>query len=92
LIIYAPKLITPKKVDKLASQVDVVPTLLGLLHQSYEAKFYGDDILRDDHKARAFIGNYQKLGLLITYYQSASWLYKHHALGDENLTQKDARQ
>ena len=134
LIVYAPKLIKPRKVTKLASQVDVVPTLLGLLHQSYEAKFYGDDILRADHKARAFIGNYQKLGLLrngaltvlspdksvqhyriekqtlysvkyaeekakeadvndtITYYQSASWLYKHHALGDENLTHKDARQ
>ena len=63
LFIYAPKLIQPKLVSKLASQVDIVPTLLGILGQSHEAKFYGDDILRADHQERAFIGNYQKLGL-----------------------------
>ena len=83
---------------------------------------YGDDILTPDHKERALIGNYQKLGLFrdniltilspdksiqsykvtdlrrtsinyqqqktapkdakdtITYYQSASYLYKHKKL------------
>ena len=63
LFMYAPKLIKPRVVSKLASQVDIVPTLLGILGESYEAKYYGDDILRIDHQERAFIGNYQKLGL-----------------------------
>jgi hypothetical protein len=100
-----------------------MPTLLGILNQPYEAKFYGDDILKPTHKQRAFIGNYQKLGLFrdnrltilypnksvksfditkqtlyssdykehiadksdindtVSYYQSASYLYKHHLLG-----------
>lgn len=122
LFIYAPKIIQPKVINKLASQVDIVPTLLGILGQNYEAKFYGDDILRADHKERAFVGNYQKLGLFrnntltvlspdktiqsykvkkqtlysvtydegnpseadindtISYYQSASYLYKHNLL------------
>jgi len=63
LIVYAPKLIKPKVVTKLASQVDVMPTILGILGQNYEAKYYGDNILDDDHQERAFIGNYQKIGL-----------------------------
>jgi hypothetical protein len=31
---------------------------------SYESMFYGDNILNKDFKERAFIGNYQKLGLM----------------------------
>jgi len=122
LYLYAPKIIEPKIVHKLASQIDLIPTILSLLGASYESKFYGDDILSEDHKKRAFIGNYQKLGLLrddiltilspdksvkslkvlkqkldnvkykdintskedeedtITYYQSASYLYKNGLL------------
>jgi len=119
LYIYAPKIIQPRIVSKLASQVDIMPTVLGILGADYEAKMYGDDILSDDHKERAFIGTYQKLGYYtpqnitilspdksvksytvknlrlrdvtyipheptpkevkdtVTYYQSASYLYKH---------------
>jgi len=122
-MIYAPKIIKPQVVSKLSSQIDVMPTILGILDVSYKAKFYGDDILKSSHKQRAFIGNYQKLGLfrdnkltilspdkgvttyqvkqqslystkytqkkstqqdvndIISYYQSASYLYKHHLLG-----------
>lgn len=126
LFIYAPKIIKPKIINKLSSQIDTIPTILGILGESYEAKFYGDDILREDHQERAFIGNYQKLGLFrnntltvlspdksvqsynvkkqtlyrveyteekpseedikdtITYYQSASYLYKHDLLRQKN--------
>ena len=62
LYIYAPKIVKPQTVSKLASQIDVIPTILGLIGADYEAKMYGDDILRDDHEERAFIGTYQKLG------------------------------
>jgi len=64
LIIYAPKIIKPNTIHKISSQVDIMPTLFSMLHWSYESKFYGRDILSQDFKPRAFIGNYQKLGLL----------------------------
>jgi len=63
LIVYAPKLIKPQEVKKLSSQIDLAPTLFSLMNWSYNSKFYGKDILSDDFKQRALIGNYQKLGL-----------------------------
>jgi hypothetical protein len=49
----------------LSSQIDVAPTLFGLLNWSYRSKFYGRDILAmEPSQGRAFIGNYQKLGVL----------------------------
>ncbi len=64
-LIYSPAHIQPKKVTTLASQIDVAPTLLGLLNFSYESKFYGRDIFRTrPEEERAFIGNYQKLGYM----------------------------
>jgi len=65
LIIYNPALITPQKNDKLSSQIDVAPTLLGLLNWNYESKFFGKDILKmKTEDERAFIANYQKLGYI----------------------------
>jgi phosphoglycerol transferase MdoB-like AlkP superfamily enzyme len=46
------------------SQIDVMPTLFGLLNFSYESKFYGQDVLKPDYKPRAFIATYQNLGLI----------------------------
>ncbi len=64
-LIYSPAHIQPKKVTTLASQIDVAPTLLGLLNFSYDSKFYGRDILHTrPEQERAFIGNYQKLGYM----------------------------
>lgn len=45
-IVHAPDWISPGRVDTLASQVDIGPTLLGLLHWSYESRLPGRDILR----------------------------------------------
>lgn len=64
LIIYAPKIIRPGVVSKLASQVDLMPTLFSILNWGYRSRFYGKDILDDQFIPRAFIGNYQKLGYL----------------------------
>jgi phosphoglycerol transferase MdoB-like AlkP superfamily enzyme len=119
-IVYSPKLLEPKIISKLSSQVDLMPTIFSIMNWSYKSKFYGNDILSDSFKQRAFIGNYQKLGYLkhkkllilepnktaseykiveqtlqgtkykdmavnqedekeaITYYQSASYMYKHN--------------
>ena len=64
LFVYAPGLIAPGRVDTLASQIDLMPTLLGMLNWSYTSKFFGQDILDAGFVPRALIGNYQKLGLL----------------------------
>jgi phosphoglycerol transferase MdoB-like AlkP superfamily enzyme len=65
LIIYNPQLIQPQKIGKLCSQIDVGPTLLGLMNWSYTSKFFGKDILKmAPDEERAFISNYQKLGYI----------------------------
>ena len=66
MLIYTPGgQIQPGRVDRLMSQIDYPPTLLGLLGWSYPSRFYGCDVLAPDLQApgRALIGNYQKLGL-----------------------------
>lgn len=64
LFIYAPGFIAAREVDTLASQIDLAPTLLGLLGISYESIFFGRNLLLDNgHPGRAVIGNYQHLGL-----------------------------
>ncbi len=64
LFIYAPELIEPREVPTLASQIDLAPTLLGLLNLDYVSTFYGRNLLLDETRpGRALIGNYQHLGL-----------------------------
>jgi phosphoglycerol transferase MdoB-like AlkP superfamily enzyme len=65
LFIYAPKHVPSKRNDILSSQIDVAPTILGLLNFSYESQFYGRDLMRlPKDEGRALISNYQKLGLV----------------------------
>ncbi|MFA8433428.1 MAG: LTA synthase family protein [Marinifilaceae bacterium] len=62
-MVYAPKIIEPREVNTLASQIDFAPTILGLLNMDYTSKFFGKDILLS-HPNRALIGTYQKIGLV----------------------------
>ena len=61
-IIYSPGFIEPQRVTKTCSQIDIMPTLLKLLHWSYNSEFYGQDILDPEFKERAFMATYQDLG------------------------------
>lgn len=64
LFIFAPGIVEPREVPTLASQIDLAPTLLGLLNLDYTSTFFGRDVLREDAAGgRALIGNYQHLGL-----------------------------
>ncbi|WP_205342980.1 LTA synthase family protein [Denitrificimonas caeni] len=65
MFIYAPHYLQPNEIDTLVSQIDIAPTLLGLLNQSYISTFFGRDILRPEAalRGRALLGNYQHLGL-----------------------------
>lgn len=59
--IYSPCWIKPERVNALASQIDVAPTLLGQLNFSYDSIFFGHDLMQSS-PARVMVGNYQKLG------------------------------
>ncbi|WP_065759814.1 LTA synthase family protein [Pseudomonas defluvii] len=64
LFIYGPKLIEAREESKLASQIDLAPTLLGLLNMSYTSTFFGRNLMLEDTlPPRVLIGNYQHLGL-----------------------------
>ncbi|WP_088282574.1 LTA synthase family protein [Ideonella sp. A 288] len=63
MIIYSPAHVKPGRVETIASQIDVSPTVLGLLGMSYRSRFFGQDILREGltHQ-RAVMANYQTVG------------------------------
>ncbi len=63
--IWNPDLIQPEHIGHLCSQIDVAPTLLGLMGWNYESRFYGQDArkMRPEDQ-RAFIATYQNLGYL----------------------------
>ncbi len=64
-ILWNPSLIQPRQVGTLCSQIDLPPTVLGLMNWSYATRFFGRDILRlPPTEGRAFISTYQKLGYL----------------------------
>jgi phosphoglycerol transferase MdoB-like AlkP superfamily enzyme len=63
LLVYAPDLIAPGRVDRLMSQIDIAPTLLGILNFSYDSRFMGYDLLHlPEGQERIFVGTYQNLG------------------------------
>ena len=65
LLIYSPKHVEPQRVDRLMSQIDIGPTLLGLLNFSYTSRFYGYDLFKlEPGRERVLLGNYQKAGFL----------------------------
>ncbi len=61
--IYAPGIIKSGRVDWMASQIDVAPTILGLMGVDYTSRFYGKDLMKEKPE-RVFISNYQKLGYM----------------------------
>ena len=63
-MIYAPGFIPAKEDTILMSQIDIMPTLFGLLNFSYQSKFYGQDVFSPEYKPRAFVATYQDLGLI----------------------------
>jgi phosphoglycerol transferase MdoB-like AlkP superfamily enzyme len=58
LLFYAPQLLTPQLRKEVVSQIDVLPTIAGMLHQSYVNTTLGRDLLDPDKKNNyAFITN-----------------------------------
>jgi phosphoglycerol transferase MdoB-like AlkP superfamily enzyme len=64
LFIWSPGNVAPRKFDTMMSQIDVAPTVLGLLGVDYLSRFVGTDALAASYRPRAFISNYQKVAML----------------------------
>jgi phosphoglycerol transferase MdoB-like AlkP superfamily enzyme len=62
--IYYPKRSDKREFNKLMSQIDIMPTVFGLLHFDYQSKFYGQDVMKTTYQPRAFIATYQDLGYI----------------------------
>lgn len=64
-IVYSPAHLAPHTDTRLASQIDIVPTVLDLLGLPEHTRFMGRSVLHAYPDAgRAFIATYQKLGYL----------------------------
>jgi phosphoglycerol transferase MdoB-like AlkP superfamily enzyme len=63
MMFYAPELIQPQKIVTFASQIDLAPTLFSVMNLEYNSKFYGRNLFGKGEE-RAFIANYQNVGLL----------------------------
>lgn len=64
-LFFNPKLIPARRIDTVCSQIDIAPTLFGLLNWSYVSEFYGMDLNRlAPNSGRAFPGTFQHLGYL----------------------------
>jgi len=65
MLIYSPANIRPAVMNRLMSQIDIGPTLLGILNFSYTSNFYGYDMFKlEPGRERAFISTYQSLGFM----------------------------
>ncbi len=62
-IIYAPQLVKPAIESRLVSQIDLAPTILGLMNLNYTSRFFGYDVYHmTPGSERAFISTYQDMG------------------------------
>ncbi len=58
LLFFAPELLTPQRRTEVVSQIDILPTIAGMLHQSYVNTTLGRDLLDPNKKNNyAFITN-----------------------------------
>ncbi len=65
MLIYSPAHVAPGRMERLMSQIDMGPTVLGMLNFSYNSKFYGVDINQlEPGRERVFISTYQLLGFI----------------------------
>ncbi|WP_127132860.1 LTA synthase family protein [Pseudoflavitalea rhizosphaerae] len=78
-------------ITKLCSQVDLFPTLFGILNWNYVSNLYGMNVLEEKYQPRAFLGTYQKLvylkqdSLVILSPQQKVETYKYLFANNEQL-------
>ena len=67
-IFYAPKIIKPQVFVENVSQIDIAPTLFGIMNLSYKSKFFGTDVLtnKKTFDRHAFVSTYTDIGYFKT--------------------------
>ena len=63
-MIFSEGFIAPRQFNQLMSQIDIMPTLFGLLNFKYQSKFLGQDVLKENFQPKAYIATYEDLGLI----------------------------
>jgi phosphoglycerol transferase MdoB-like AlkP superfamily enzyme len=58
LLFYSPGNLAPRRVDSLMTQVDIAPTLMGLLGLPYAAPWFGQDALNSPEQGRVAFFNH----------------------------------
>lgn len=63
-IFYAPSIIKPQIFSKNVSQIDIAPTLLGVMNLGYKSKFFGTDVLNNSKTIdqHSFVSTYSDVG------------------------------
>jgi phosphoglycerol transferase MdoB-like AlkP superfamily enzyme len=63
--IYAPNLVKPAIEQRLTSQIDLAPTILGMMNLNYTSRFLGYDLYKTPvGNERVFISTYQDMGYI----------------------------
>ncbi len=63
-MVFSEGFIKPQKFSTLMSQIDVMPTLFGILNFNYTSQFLGQNVFDENYIPRAYIATYQDLGLI----------------------------
>lgn len=63
-MIFSDGFIQPQKFAQTMSQIDVMPTLFGLLNFKYQSKFLGQDVFSKEFQPKAYVATYEDLGLI----------------------------
>jgi len=91
LLIMAPGHVQPKQVASPVSQIDIAPTVLGLLGLPYTAPFFGQNVFTENEASKILLFNhnhdvalYQNGKLAVLGLHNSLHTYKYH-LGQERL-------
>lgn len=63
-MIFSEGFIAPGQFNQLMSQIDIMPTLFGLLNFNYQSKFLGQDVFSESFQPKAYVATYEDLGLI----------------------------
>lgn len=63
-MVFSEGFIKPQKFSTLMSQIDVMPTIFGMLNFKYTSQFLGQNVFDENYSPRAYIATYQDLGYI----------------------------
>ncbi|WP_144283232.1 LTA synthase family protein [Chryseobacterium echinoideorum] len=67
-IVFSEGFIQPQKFTKVMSQIDIMPTVFGLLNFTYQSKFLGQNVFSNEFQPKAYVATYEDLGFVKDYY------------------------